>query len=262
MGRIHKSINVLAIVFLAFVSFTLINQVKLEAETCPANITGHWVGAYGTQESPNGAIETDFTNPSWNNQLTGVAKYKFDVNDQYQQANWTSTISCNTWAGQATLSTGQIINFSGTISPDGNTMQATFTPGGGQYWLVRQPNDPVKVGISDTTIMEGDPGTSKSETVTISLTSPSTQAIAVVYRIDPVDTDGQDFDCRKCGVNQKVTFNVLSTGKTALTKNIPIKVWGDSITENNEQVKVTIVSVAGASGVINNEALVTIKNDD
>ena len=254
----------LALTFILFVTFVSTFAVHADtmAEACPTNITGHWVGAYGTQESPYGAIETDFTNPVWNNQLTGLAKYKFNLADAWGEASWTSTINCNTWSGTATLVSGGAIDFQGTISADGNSLTATFSSGSGLYWLVRQPNEPVKVGISDTTIIEGDPGNTRTDTVAITLTSPSTQAVTVTYRIDPVDADGQDADCRKCGANQKVTFPLLSSGKTATSKNIPIRVWGDSILESDEKLKVTIVSASGVSGIIADDAYVTVKNDD
>ena len=110
--------------------------------------------------------------------------------------------------------------------------------------------------------MEGDPGTARTASIAVTLTSPSTQAVAVIYRIDPVDTDGQDTDCRKCGINQKVNFPLLTSGKTTTLKNIPIKVWGDSIPEFDEKLKVTIVSATGVSGIVANDAFVSIKNDD
>ena len=255
----------LAFAFILFVTFVSTFAVHADtmAEACPKNITGHWVGAYGTPEEPYGAIETDFTNPSWNNQLTGVAKYKFNAEyATWGEASWASTINCNTWSGIATLVGGGEIDFQGTISADGNTLTATFSSGSGHYWLVRQSNGPAEVAISDTTIMEGDPGTTRTDTVAVTLTNPSFQAVTVIYRLDPVDADGQDADCRKCGVNQKVTFPLLSSGKTATSKNIPIRVWGDSIPEGDEKLKVTIVSASGVSGIVINDAFVTIKNDD
>ena len=256
----------LALTFILFVTFVVTFAVHADtmAEACPTNITGHWVGAYGTPEAPYGAIVTDFTNPSWNNQLTGVFRYSFGNatwpfdTQGWPEMSWDATINCNTWSGLA----GGSIDFVGTISPDGNTIIGTYGGGTGHAWLVRQSNGPAEVAISDTTIMEGDPGTTRTDTVAVTLTNPSTQAVTVTYRIDHVDADGQDADCRKCGANQKVTFPLLSTGKTATSKNIPIRVWGDSIPEGDEKLKVTIVSASGVSGIVINDAFVTIKNDD
>lgn len=258
---VKLSLALAFILFLTFVS-TFAVHTDTMAEACPTNITGHWVGAYGTPEASTGAIETDFTNPSWNNQLTGVARYKFNVADVWSEASWTSTISCSTWSGTATVAGGFPVDFVGSISADGNTLNATYSSGAGEYWLVRQSNGPAEAAISDTTIMEGDPGTARTDSIAVTLTSPSTQAVTVTYRIDPVDADGQDVYCRKCGIDQKVTFPLLSTGKTATLKNIPIKVWGDSIPEADEKLKVTIVSASGVSGIVVSDAFVTIKNDD
>jgi len=259
-----KKYIIVASAALILMGVLVLGQNKLSASICPANITGHWVGAYGTPEAPHGAIESDFTNPAWNSNMTGNVKYRFSGPDTpWSEGDWVATIDCNIWAGIAFDS----IPFAGTISPDGNSMLGNYGDPAqysydNSYWLIRQPNDAPTVNIASTIAYEGDQAVNKTVIVPVSLTSPSSTAITVTYRIDPITSDNQDLDCRKCGVNKTLNFPLLNTGKTSTVKNIAIKTWGDTLVESDEDLKITIISVTGDALVSNSEAIVTIVNDD
>jgi Ca2+-binding RTX toxin-like protein len=109
------------------------------------------------------------------------------------------------------------------------------------------------VSLAGTTITEGQSGASFA-TLTLSLSSPSSQPVSVNYSTqDGTAQAGSDY------VSSSNTLN-FAANQTTATLQVPI--LGDSQVEPNESFKVTLSSPVNATLGSNSSAVVTINNDD
>lgn len=112
---------------------------------------------------------------------------------------------------------------------------------------------PPKVSVSDVSVTEGSSGF-KNVSVPVTLTAVSRTTVTVRYRVTYGTATSADASL-PVGI-QTVTFPAGTVRRT-----IPVSIRGDRLDERNETVKVTIVSVTGAT-VGRAAGTVTIVDDD
>jgi hypothetical protein len=118
----------------------------------------------------------------------------------------------------------------------------------------------VRVGVGDSSIVEGDSG-SRNVVVRVTLSrAPGATVVTVPYTVHGVSAtwgssaaNGADFG--------GATKGTLTFTGTAISKAVTIPVYGDLSPEPNETIQVTVGSVAGAT-VFRRTGTVTILNDD
>ena len=135
--------------------------------------------------------------------------------------------------------------------------------GGVVYKLVGAP--PPSVAVGDRAVLEGGDGVSRSMTFPVTLSQPATSTVTVNYAVDGIDATGGtkpggevDFKPRS-GI---VTFAVNASGKTPISKNVSVSVFGDSRDEPNETLSVTLSSPTGGYGLGRDTGTGSILNDD
>jgi subtilisin-like proprotein convertase family protein len=113
-------------------------------------------------------------------------------------------------------------------------------------------DDSPRLAVTDTTVFEGNSG-STNATVNVSLTPSASQTVTVSYATsNGTATSGSDY----ASTSGTLTF---TAGQTSKTINIPI--LGDTTSEPNETINVTLTSPTNAT-LSDGSGLVTITNDD
>ena len=123
------------------------------------------------------------------------------------------------------------------------------------------------VAIGDSAIVEGDGGL-RTMTFPVTLSQPATAAVTVKYRIQNLTatgaataTAGVDY-LDKAGALSSLTFAVGLSGFTPVTRNVTVKVAGDTLVEGNETLRVTLSGLTGPARLRRAAAFGTIIDDD
>ena len=124
------------------------------------------------------------------------------------------------------------------------------------------------VAIGDATIVEGDNGT-RTLTFPVTLSRPAASTVTMKYRIQnftatggTVAATGVDF-VDKGAVLQNLPFTPSTvTGLTPVVKIVSVKVFGDTLVEGTETLRVTLSSLSGPARFRRPAALGTILDDD
>ncbi len=124
------------------------------------------------------------------------------------------------------------------------------------------------VSIGSATIVEGDTG-QRTLTFPVTLSRPATAAVSMKYRLQDLSatggaTAGAGVDyIDKAGALQTLTFvPATTTGLTAVTKLISVKVVSDTTVEPTETMRVTLSALTGPARLRRGLALGTIVDDD
>lgn len=112
----------------------------------------------------------------------------------------------------------------------------------------------IHVGVGDATIVEGTVGSGRNLAFAVTLSNPSTSAVALNYAVVGVDAvwgktatvAGADFGGKTSGT---LNFAVGSSGKTPVLKKVNLPVWPGSGLEPDETLTVTISAGSLPSGV-------------
>jgi hypothetical protein len=121
-----------------------------------------------------------------------------------------------------------------------------------QALVTIQNDDQTTLSIGDVTIVEGNSGT-KQALVTVSLSQPSSNTVTVNYATaNNSASAGSDYTAS----NGTVTFSPGTTSQT-----ISVDILGELITESNESFFINLSNANNAT-ISDNQALVTIQNDD
>jgi hypothetical protein len=110
-----------------------------------------------------------------------------------------------------------------------------------------------------SSVTEGDSGITTTP-LTVKLSAPSTETVTVTYKVEgtglsPLATANVDF------VAETATL-VFAPGQTTAT--LPLKIYGDTIYEDNEYLRVVLTGATGAILSLdgNTSQFLTIRNDD
>ena len=111
----------------------------------------------------------------------------------------------------------------------------------------------IRAGIGDAFVAEGDVGKTRNLVVPITLSGPSTAAVALTYTVTPgtatfssTSAGGGDFGGKLTGV---LNFVVGGTGVTAVQKVLNLPVWADAGLEPDESLSITISASSLPAGV-------------
>ncbi|MFE1745263.1 Calx-beta domain-containing protein [Coleofasciculus sp. H7-2] len=133
-----------------------------------------------------------------------------------------------------------------------NPSKATIVNNQGTGTIINDDNPP-SITIGDTSILEGDSGTSNL-TFIVKLSAASGQVVTVDYATaDDKTTVGSDY----IDTSGTVTFNPGETEKT-----ITVQVKGDTLNEDNEGLFVNLKNASSNATVADNQALGIIINND
>ena len=123
------------------------------------------------------------------------------------------------------------------------------------------------VSIGSATVVEGDTGV-RTLTFPVTLSRPATATVSMKYRLQNVSatggtTAGAGVDyLDKAGALQTLTFVRATSGFTAVTKLISVRVSGDTSVEATETMRVTLSALTGPARFRRALALGTIVDDD
>ncbi len=130
------------------------------------------------------------------------------------------------------------------------------------------PSVGIRVSVGDAAVSEGDVGRTRNLVVPITLSGPSTSAVALTYVLTPgtatfstTAAGGGDFGAKLTGV---MNFAVAATGLTAVQRVLNLPVWADAGLEADETLSITVSAVALPPGVTIARATgtATIVDDD
>lgn len=130
------------------------------------------------------------------------------------------------------------------------------------------PGTGIRAGIGDAVVAEGDVGRTRNLVMPITLSAPSTSAIALTYTVSPgtatfstTAAGGGDFGAKLTGV---VNFALSSTGRTAVQRVLNLPVWADAGLESDESLSITLTASSLPAGVTigRSTGTATIVDDD
>ena len=110
------------------------------------------------------------------------------------------------------------------------------------------PHDP-SVSVGDAGIVEGDDGRARDLHFAVSLSEPSTTTVVVSYAFAAGSAVAPDDFDNRAGKTKTLRFGVTRTGKTAVSKQIAVKVAPDQLVEGDETLTVTLSSATGGFGL-------------
>jgi glucose/arabinose dehydrogenase len=117
---------------------------------------------------------------------------------------------------------------------------------------------PPTVSVGDRAILEGDIGP-HTMTFPVTLSQPASSNVTVQYAVSGVSaTGGADFKTE----SGTVTFKVNASGKTPISKLVSLPVYGDTSTEGDETVNLTLSAPTGGYGLGRAVGTGTIIDDD
>ena len=124
------------------------------------------------------------------------------------------------------------------------------------------------VSIGSATVVEGDTGM-RTLIFPVTLSRPATASVSMKYRLQNLSATGGATAAAgvdyldKAGALQTLTFvPATTTGLTAVTKLISVKVIGDTAAEATETMRVTLSALTGPARLRRGLALGTIVDDD
>lgn len=123
------------------------------------------------------------------------------------------------------------------------------------------PGSPT-VSIGDAAVAEGDSGTRRKVTFSVTLSEPSTTAVDVAYKIVP-GTAGSpgDVDARS-GAQRILKFQLPTADLTATTKYVTVLTQPDALPEGDESFTVQLQSVSAGYVIGDAVGTGTIADDD
>ena len=131
--------------------------------------------------------------------------------------------------------------------------------------IVTQP--PSAISIGDGSIVEGNAGTRVLK-FPVTLAKPSTTAVSVKYTLagvtavgGPKKATGVDFNDRG-GLPGTVSFPVLSTGVTAVSKIVSVTIFGDTTPQSNQTLTATLSAPSPGFSLARAVGTGTILDDD
>lgn len=239
-----KKLRILATTVLTASLLTAGIISRVNGAICPDTITGNWIGALGTPESPGTAIELAITKPSWTNDLTATAPNGYQL---------VATVQCNTWAG----TTPEGDPYTGTIDDTQQQITGTFR-NTESYFLNRQADPPVQVTVNNAEVTEPDPGGAVNMNFIIQLTDTITSNVTVSYELVNITTNNLDVRDNSFESTKTITFQ---PGQS-LQRVVSVRVWGDAESEADETVELRILSTNAPGGVLNGVGEGVIINND
>ncbi|WP_319428522.1 Calx-beta domain-containing protein [Mycobacterium sp. RTGN5] len=221
------------------------------ATPVPGNnsVTYAVVDDWGSGHTANMTVTAGQALKSWTVEFDSAAQITGIWNAQIASHVGTHYVITN-MAYNGAVAAGQSMTFGYQATPGAAASTPTNLKVNGV--AVSTPPTTPSLSIADTTVAEGNSGTSNA-TFTVTLSKPSTTPVTVNYSTSSgTATAGNDFTA---------TTGTLTFAAGATSQTITVKVTGDTAIEPNETFTVALVSPAGAT-ITRATATATITNDD
>lgn len=228
---------------------------------CPPALSGHWLGG-GHSDVFNVDVPIDGQIDVTNNVVSGP------FTEGNTPGMFNGLADCDTVTGTFDGNALGPINFTGTYSPDGQTLAGDYTFDAAEdhgTWSISIDSAPQEVAVGDVSVFEGGanqpaafadakakPPSTRTVEVPITLTEPHTKKLTVHYRVIGSANDIVD--------NGQV--HAIAFGARQTSKSVEVKVIANGTPQADRSVQIQIIDINGGYRIYNRTGTVTIVDDD